>query len=257
MDKKGKPIQKEAKLDKDAAEIQKYFTSTLILPPHPKSPEKLLAEQEAKKKAEEEAKKKEEEAKANPKAKKNEKNAPKVEIIEDTIDDTMEPTPLILEDVFNDFKKQRDNSSRNSNMRKACFDIEDFSYKIINETEKEDTANLFYKNFLIKLAKIHAQMVYFEEWKKNYEIIKLEEDGEPQEIFDEEKIKKINSENTFGKDSIGRLLINFIHNIVTEKRKDERNQLIFYMNSFEKKFAQNFEKYSYEFIDNKDTKENN
>ena len=257
LDKKGKPIQKEAKLDKDAAEIQKYFTSTLILPPHPKSPEKLLAEQEAKKKAEEEAKKKEEEAKANPKAKKNEKNAPKVENIEDTIDDTMEPTPLILQDVFNDFKKQRDNSSRNSNMRKACFDIEDFSYKIINETEKEDTANLFYKNFLIKLAKIHAQMVYFEEWKKNYEIIKLEEDGEPQEIFNEEKIKKINSENTFGKDSIGRLLINFIHNIVTEKRKDERNQLIFYMNSFEKKFAQNFEKYSYEFIDNKDTKENN
>ena len=126
LDKKGKPIQKEAKLDKDAAEIQKYFTSTLILPPHPKSPEKLLAEQEAKKKAEEEAKKKEEEAKANPKAKKNEKNAPKVENIEDTIDDTMEPTPLILQDVFNDFKKQRDNSSRNSNMRKACFDIEDF-----------------------------------------------------------------------------------------------------------------------------------
>ena len=31
------------------------------------------------------------------------------------------------------------------------------------------------------------------------------------------------------------------------------------MNSFEKKFAQNFEKYSYEYIDNntKDTKENN
>ena len=60
-------------------------------------------------------------------------------------------------------------------MRKACFNKEDFSYKIINETEKEDTASQFYKNFLIKLAKIHAQMVYFEEWKKNYEIIRLED----------------------------------------------------------------------------------
>ena len=262
LDKKGKPIQKEAKLDKEAAEIQKYFNSTLILPPHPKSPEKIKAEQEAKKKAEEEAKKKEEEAKANnPKqTKKNEKNAAKTENQEETIDDTMEPTPLILQDVFNAFKKQRDNSSRNSNMRKACFDTEDFSYKITNETEKEDTAILFFKNFLIKLAKIHAQMVYFEEWKKNYEIIKLEEEGEPLETFDETKIRKINYENKYGKDSIGRLLINFIHNLITSKRKDERNQLIFYMNNFEKKFAQNFEKYSYEFIDNntnKDPKENN
>ena len=58
LDKKGKPVQKEAKLDKDAAEMQKYFNSTLVLPPHPKSPEKIKAEQEAKKKAEEEAKKK-------------------------------------------------------------------------------------------------------------------------------------------------------------------------------------------------------
>ena len=77
LDKKGKPIQKEAKLDKDAAEIQKYFSSTLVLPPHPKSPETLKAEQEAKQKAEEEAKKKaEEEAKNNPKQTKgrNDKN---------------------------------------------------------------------------------------------------------------------------------------------------------------------------------------
>ena len=257
LDKKGKPVQKEAKLDKDAAEIQKYFSSTLILPPHPKSPEKIKAEQEAKKKAEEEAKKKEEEAKANPKAKgKVDKNDKKNDAPEDNIDDTMEPTPLILEDVFNNFKKQRDFSERNSNMRKACFDIENFSYKIINEQDKEDTASMFYKNFLIKLAKIHAQMVYFEEWKKNYDIIKLEDEGETVETFNEEKIKKINEDIIFGKDSIGRTLINFIHNLITDKRKDERNQLIFYMNSFEKKFAQNFEKYRYEFIDN-NTKENN
>ena len=32
LDKKGKPIQKEAKLDKDQALIQKYFTSTLLIP---------------------------------------------------------------------------------------------------------------------------------------------------------------------------------------------------------------------------------
>ena len=76
------------------------------------------------------------------------------------------------------------------------------------------------------------------------------------ETFNEEKIKKINEDIIFGKDSIGRTLINFIHNLITDKRKDERNQLIFYMNSFEKKFAQNFEKYRYEFIDN-NTKENN
>ena len=257
LDKKGKPVQKEAKLDKDAAEMQRYFTSTLILPPHPKSPETIKAEQEAKKKAEEEAKKKEEEAKANPKQAKGktEKNAQKVETQEDVLDDGMEPTPLILEDVFNNFIKQRDNSARNSNMRKACFDKEDFSYKIINESEKEDTANLFYKNFLIKLAKIHAQMVYFEEWKKNYDIIKLEDEEEIVETFDENKIKKINSENKFGKDSIGRVLLNFVHNLITEKRKDERNQLIFYMNSFEKKFAENFEKYRYEYIDNKENKD--
>ena len=170
------------------------------------------------------------------------------------------PTPLILEDVYNNFIKQRDNSERNSNMRKACFNKEDFSYKIINEAEKEDTASQFYKNFLIKLAKIHAQMVYFEEWKKNYEIIRLEDEGETVESFDENKIKKINSENKFGFDSIGRILINFVHNLITEKRKDERNQNIYYMNSFEKKFAQFFEKYRYEFIDNnlnKESKENN
>jgi len=260
LDKKGKPVQKEAKLDKDAAEMQKYFSSTLVLPPHPKSPETIQAELEAKKLAEEEAKKKEEELKTNTSQKqakgKVDKNAPKNETQEENIDDNMEPTPLILEDVFNNFKKQRDNSERNSNMRKAVFDIENFSYKIINETDKEDTASLFYKNFLIKLAKIHAQMVYFEEWKKNYEIIKLEEEGESLESFDEEKIKKINMENKFGKDSTGRILINFIHNLITEKRKDERNQLIFYMNSFEKKFEQNFEKYRYDFIENnKDTNE--
>ena len=260
LDKKGKPVQKEAKLDKDAAEMQKYFSSTLVLPPHPKSPETIQAELEAKKLAEEEAKKKEEELKTNTSQKqtkgKVDKNVPKNETQEENIDDNMEPTPLILEDVFNNFKKQRDNSERNSNMRKAVFDIENFSYKIINETDKEDTASLFYKNFLVKLAKIHAQMVYFEEWKKNYEIIKLEEEGESLESFDEEKIKKINIENKFGKDSTGRILINFIHNLITEKRKDERNQLIFYMNSFEKKFEQNFEKYRYDFIENnKDTNE--
>ena len=80
------------------------------------------------------------------------------------------------------------------------------------------------------------------------------------ESFDENKIKKINSENKFGLDSIGRILINFVHNLITEKRKDERNQNIYYMNSFEKKFAQFFEKYRYEFIDNnlnKESKENN
>ena len=237
LDKKGKPVQKEAKLDKDAAEMQRYFTSTLVLPPHPKSPETIKAEQEAKKKAEEEAKKKEEEAKANPKqAKKVDKNAAKVEV-QENIDDGMEPTPLILDDVYNNFLKQRDNSARNSNMRKACFNKEDFSYKIINEAEKEDTASIFYKNFLIKLAKIHAQMVYFEEWKKNYEIIQLEDEGETIETFDEEKIKKINSENKFGNDSIGRVLINFAYNLITEKIKDERNQLNFYMKSFENKFG--------------------
>ena len=66
VDKKGKPVQKEAKLDKDAAEIQRYFLSTLVLPPHPKSPETLAAEEEARKKAaEEEAKKKKKKQKQN------------------------------------------------------------------------------------------------------------------------------------------------------------------------------------------------
>ena len=266
LDKKGKPVQKEVKLDKDTAEMQRYFLSTLVLPPRPKSPETLAAEEEARKKAaEEEAKKKEEEAN-KPKAKgKNEKTASKEQIQEETLDDGMEPTPLILNDVYNDFKNLRDNSDRESNMRKACFESEDFSYKIINENEKEDTANLFYKNFLIKMAKIHAQMVYFEEWKKNYDIIKLEEQGEILNIFDEEKIKNINEDIKYGNDSIGRLLLSFAHYLVNEKRKEERNQLIYYMNNFEGLFDKNFEKYRYEFfespkenslenIDNKDNK---
>ena len=266
LDKKGKPVQKEVKMDKDTAEMQRFFLSTLVLPPRPKSPETLAAEEEARKKAvEEEAKKKEEEAN-KPKAKgKNEKTASKEQIQEDTLDDGLEPTPLILNDVYNDFKNLRDNSDRESNMRKACFETEDFSYKIINENEKEDTANIFYKNFLIKMAKIHAQLVYFEEWKKNYEIIKLEEPGEILHTFDEEKIKKINEDIKYGNDSIGRILLSFSHYLVNEKRKEERNQLIYYMNNFEGLFDKNFEKYRYEFfespkentsenIDNKDNK---
>ena len=250
LDKKGKPVQKEAKLDKDAAEIQRYFLSTLVLPPHPKSPETLAAEEEARKKAaEEEAKKKEEEAKTKPAKGKGDKTASKEQIQEDTLDDGMEPTPLILEDVFNDFKRQRDNSERSSSMRKACFEKEDFSYKVINESEKEDTATQFYKNFLIKLAKIHAQMVYFEEWKKNYEIIKLEDEEEKADVFDEEKVKCINSDVKYGNDSIGRCLLSFCHNLVNEKRTEERNQLNFYMNNFEGLFEQNFEKYRYEFFE--------
>ena len=253
LDKKGKPVQKEVKLDKDAAEMQRFFLSTLVLPPHPKSPETLAAEEEARKKAaEEEAKKKEEEAAAatsKPKAGKGkpDKTGSKEQIQEEVLDDGMEPTPLILNDVYNDFKKLRDNSNRDSNIRKACFESEDFSYKVTNESEKEDTANLFYKNFLIKLAKIHAQMVYFEEWKKNYEIIKLEEEGETVKTFDEEKIQNINADIVYGKDSIGRSLLSFV--LVNENRKEERNQLIYHINNFEGQFEKNFEKYRYAFFE--------
>ena len=269
LDKKGKPAQKEAKLDKDTAEMQRYFLSTLVLPPHPKSPETLAAEEEARKKAaEEEAKKKEEEANKKPAKGKIDKNAAKEQVQEEVLDDGMEPTPLILMDVFNGFKKLRDNSNRDSNIRKACFESEDFSYKIINESEKEDTANLFYKNFLIKLAKIHAQMVYFEEWKKNYEIIKLEDEGEEVENFNEEKIQNINADIKYENDSIGRILLSFANYLIKQKRKEERNQLIYYMNNFENQFERNFEKYRYEFFEspkenknldnpeNKDNKEN-
>ena len=255
LDKKGKPVQKEVKLDKDAAEMQRFFLSTLVLPPHPKSPETLAAEEEARKKAaEEEAKKKEEEATAaasKPKAGKgkSDKTGSKEQIQEEVLDDGMEPTPLILSDVYNDFKQLRDNSNRDSNIRKACFESEDFSYKVTNESEKEDTANLFYKNFLIKLAKIHAQMVYFEEWKKNYEIIKLEEEGETVKTFDEEKIQNINADIIYGKDSIGRSLLSFVHYLVNENRKEERNQLIYHINNFEGQFEKNFEKYRYAFFE--------
>ena len=255
LDKKGKPVQKEVKLDKDAAEMQRFFLSTLVLPPHPKSPETLAAEEEARKKAaEEEAKKKEEEATgaaSKPKAGKGkaDKTGSKEQIQEEALDDGMEPTPLILNDVFNDFKQLRDNSNRDSNIRKACFESEDFSYKVTNESEKEDTANLFYKNFLIKLAKIHAQMVYFEEWKKNYEIIKLEEEGETVKTFDEEKIQNINADIIYGKDSIGRSLLSFVHYLVNENRKEERNQLIYHINNFEGQFEKNFEKYRYAFFE--------
>ena len=259
VDKKGKAVQKEAKLDKDTAEMQRFFLSTLVLPPHPKSPETLAAEEEARKKAaEEEAKKKEEEVKDKKSAKgKSDKTASKEKIQEETIDDGMEPTPLILEDVYNDFKKQRDNSSRESNMRKACFEREDFSYKPLDENDKEDKANVFYKNFLIKLAKIHAQMVYYEEWKKNYETIRLEDEGETTLTFDEEKIKDINSNIKYGNDSIGRCLLSFCHNLINEKRTEERNQLNFYMNDFENLFEQNFEKYRYEFFESSNNNKNN
>jgi hypothetical protein len=258
LDKKGKPVQKEVKMDKDTAEMQRFFLSTLVLPPHPKSPETLAAEEEARKKAaEEEAKKKEEEAKAaKPTKGKADKTVSKDQLQEETIDDGMEPTPLILMDVYNNFQKLRDNSNRDSNIRKACFESEDFSYKI-NEESKEDTANLFYKNFLIKLARIHAQIVYFEEWKKNYDIIKLEDEGETVSTFDEEKIKKINGDIKLENDSIGRRLLNFAHYLVNEKRKEERNQLIYYLNNFEGLFEQNFEKYRYEFFESpKETKSN-
>ena len=251
LDKKGKPAQKEAKLDKDAAEMQRFFLSTLVLPPRPKSPETLAAEEEARKKAaEEEAKKKEEEAnKPKPAKGKADKNAPKEQAQEDVLDDGMEPTPLILMDVFNNFKKLRDNSNRDSNIRKACFESEDFSYKITNEAEKEDSANLFYKNFLIKLAKIHAQMVYFEEWKKNYDIIKLEDEGETVEDFNEDKIQNINADVKYENYSIGRCLLSFAHYLIKEKRIEERNQLIYFMNNFENQFERIFEKNRYEFFE--------
>ena len=85
--------------------------------------------------------------------------------------------------------------------------------------------------------------------KKNYEIIKLEDEGETVSTFDEEKIKKINEGINLGNDSIGRCLLTFAHYLVNEKRKEERNQLIYYMNNFEGLFEQNFEKYRYEFFE--------
>ena len=248
LDKKGKPVTKEVKLDKDAAEMQRYFLSTLVLPPHPKDEATLKAEEEAKKKLlEEESKKKEEEdKKTKSSGKKTAKEAPKEE---EVIDDGMEPTPLILLDVYNAFIKQKENSDKNSNMRKACFEKEDFSLEGDN---KDEIVNNFYKNYLIKLAKIHAQMIYYEEWKKKNEVVKLESEEEKPILFTDEMIKEINSNIDYEKDSVGRNLISFCHELINRKRTEEYNQLIYFMNNFEGMFSKNFDKYRYEFFDSPD-----
>ncbi len=140
LDKKGKLVQKEAKLDKDQALIQKYFTSILLIPK-----KDILDTDNDEKKDDEmndtktsKMNKKEEEKKDEEKKDENED-----EMIE-----------VVLSDIYNKFMELKDNSDKFSKIRQSCFEKEDFSYKILNEETQEDTISEFYKNFLVKIAKM-------------------------------------------------------------------------------------------------------
>ena len=164
LDKKGKPIQKEAKLDKDQALIQKYFTSTLLIP------KKDILDTENDEKKDDEMN----DTKTSKMNKKEEEK--KDEEKKDDNDDEM--IEVVLSDIYNKFIELKDNSDKLSKLRQCCFEKEDFTYKILNEETQEDTISEFYKNFLVKIAKMHAQFVYYQNWSKEKKLIKLLSDDQ-------------------------------------------------------------------------------
>ena len=196
LDKKGKPIQKEAKLDKDQALIQKYFSSTLLVP----KKEILDTENDDKK---------DDEMNDTKTSKMNKKEEEKKdEEKKDDNDDEM--IEVVLSDIYNKFIELKDNSDKLSKLRQCCFEKEDFTYKILNEETQEDTISEFYKNFLVKIAKMHAQFIYYQNWSKEKKLIKLLDDGQNKaKEFSIYNCISINSNVDYENDSIGRSLIAF------------------------------------------------
>ncbi len=236
LDKKGKPIQKEAKLDKDQALIQKYFTSTLLIP------KKDILDTENDEKKDDEMNdtktskmnKKEEEKKEEEKKDENED-----EMIE-----------VVLSDIYNKFIELKDNSDKFSKLRQSCFEKEDFTYKILNEETQEDTISEFYKNFLVKIARMHAQYVYYQNWSKEKKLIKLlEDDQHKAKEFSINNCISINSNVDYENDSIGRSLLAFCADLIKERRIDNRNDLIYTINNFDGVFNDNLDLFTYEFLE--------
>lgn len=249
LDKKGKPVQKEAKLDKDTAEMQRFFKSTLVLPPRLKpKPEK---------KEEEGSVKPTEQAEVPPQAPKKEepkkdkkkgKNVPAQEESKvNTEEDLYEETPLILKDVYDNFIKLKENSDNSSPFREAVFDSFDFNLKVTNEETGEDTISELFRNFLIQLGKMHAQMVFYESWKKQKNIINLQEKDEQKEYFSIKKCVEINTGIDYVKDSGQRNLLTFCSYLLKEKRNEINNKAPFKINNFEEIFQKNFDYYTYNF----------
>ena len=238
LDKKGKPIQNEAKLDKDQALIQKYFSSTLLVP----KKEILDTENDDKK---------DDEMNDTKTSKMNKKEEEKKdEEKKDDNDDEM--IEVVLSDIYNKFIELKDNSDKLSKLRQCCFEKEDFTYKILNEETQEDTISEFYKNFLVKIAKMHAQFVYYQNWSKEKKLIKLlSDDQQKAKEYSINNCISINSNVDYENDSIGRSLIAFCADLIKERRIDNRNDLIYTINNFDGVFNDNIDLFTYEFFESK------
>ena len=222
LDKKGNPIKKDNKIDKDKETILKYFNSTLFVPKDSHSNNNNENENEEEKKENE--------------------------------NENEEENFINYLDVFYSLKNLKETSEKNNSIRKSIFNVFDFSYKIINEETNEDSISDYYKNFLIKIVKIHYQNVYYKKWLENKNILKLNENNENFE-YSIDKIVKINSNIKYECDSIGRSLIAFCADLIKEKRIDNRNKLIYTINNFEGIFKDNFDLFQYEYFENKKIQE--
>ena len=233
LDKKGNPIKKDNKIDKDKETILKYFNTTLFVPKEPHSNNNNENENE-------------EEKKENVDNNKNDNNNNNNENNENEEEENC----INYLDVFYSLKNLKESSDKNNSIRQSIFNLIDFSYKILNEETNEDSISDYYKNFLIKLVKIHYQNVYYKKWLENKNIMKLNENNEIIE-YSIDKVVKINSNVKYEYDSIGRSLIAFCADLIKEKRIDNRNKLIYTINNFEGIFKDNFDLFQYEYFEKK------
>ena len=154
-----------------------------------------------------------------------------------------------LLDAYHKFKELKDNSDKFSKMRKCCFTNEDFNHKILNEETQEDTISYFYKKYLVYLTRIHAQLIYYNNWSKTKKLIKLCEEDDKPKIFTVNNCVNINSNVNYENDSIGRSLLIFCADLIKERRIDNRNDLIYTINNFDGVFNDNIDLFTYEFME--------
>jgi hypothetical protein len=167
-------------------------------------------------------------------------------------DNDDEMIEVVLSDIYNKFIELKDNSDKLSKLRQCCFEKEDFTYKILNEETQEDTISEFYKNFLVKIAKMHAQFVYYQNWSKEKKLIKLlSDDQHKAKEYSINNCISINSNVDYENDSIGRSLIAFCADLIKERRIDNRNDLIYTINNFDGVFNDNIDLFTYEFFESK------
>ena len=167
-------------------------------------------------------------------------------------DNDDEMIEVVLSDIYNKFIELKDNSDKLSKLRQCCFEKEDFTYKILNEETQEDTISEFYKNFLVKIAKMHAQFVYYQNWSKEKKLIKLlSDDQQKAKEYSINNCISINSNVDYENDSIGRSLIAFCADLIKERRIDNRNDLIYTINNFDGVFNDNIDLFTYEFFESK------